>query len=524
MDNTKTFSKAKSLVYPILFAIYPGLTLASHNLGEMELSDSFRTLAASLLLASFLLIAFYLYFRDWQSSAFMTLIILVLFFTYGHVYYLLRETSLFGIVVFRHRVLGLLWAGLFILGFSRVSRKSFHPEKIAPTLNVVTIAALIIPVWNIAAYQSRATEFDEVNLARQEENIELEIIRNGENLPDIYYIILDGYSRDDYLLEFFEYDNSPFLDWLSEKGFYLAECSQSNYAQSIFSISSTLNLEYIDSFYDASFVNDYQSNRYKQGLKNFLKQSQVRVFLEQRGYLTVAIESGESFSNITDADKYYSSENKTFWQRIFEGLNEYEVLLIRNTAVSFVSAISPTIADRMLHDLNFPNKVHRERILFAFDVLEEIPRISQRKFVFAHIVSPHEPFVFGPEGEIVEWEPGFKVGYPNQINYLNIRVKELIENILELSKTAPIIILQGDHGAKQFVGEEGRMAILNAYYFPEDTEIIVYDSISPVNTFRVIFNEYFGQDFELLEDKSLYSSYLYPLDYLLIPPNSERCQ
>jgi hypothetical protein len=50
------------------------------------------------------------------------------------------------------------------------------------------------------------------------------------------------------------------------------------------------------------------------------------------------------------------------------------------------------------------------------------------------------------------------------------------------------------------------MRILNAYYLPLKDCDLVYDSITPVNTFRVIFNCYFGTNYKLLEDKS-YNSF-----------------
>jgi hypothetical protein len=507
-----------------LFAIYPVVALAAFNVSEMNLSDSYRSLAISLLVSTTVLIVLNFFFRDWLPSALVTSLLVILFFSYGHVYDLLREARFFGFILFRHRVLGLLWFFLFIFGYRAILNSANNYISLIPTLTIVAVSALLVPTWSILAYQGRAVQIDENSLALREESQALQEIDDGDEYPDIYYIILDGYSRDDYLMDVFEYDNGPFLDWLGEKGFYVAKCSQSNYAQSIFSITSTLNLDYVDSFYDASFDNDYQANRYKQNLISFLKHSRVRDFLEQRGYSTIAFETGDAFSEITDADRYYSLENKSFMQRVFQGVNEFEVLLIRSTGLSFISAVSPAIADRLLPDLDFPNKIHRERILYAFDVLEEIASDPDRKFVFAHIVSPHKPFVFGPEGEVVEWEPGFKVGYPNQINYLNIRVKEVIENILEHSQREPIIIIQGDHGARQFVGEAGRMAILNAYYLPKGGEESVYNTITPVNSFRTIFNEYFGEDFEILEDTSFYSSYLSPLDYSVIQQNGERCQ
>src|SRR3970282_1068515 len=68
--------------------------------------------------------------------------------------------------------------------------------------------------------------------------------------PDIYYIILDGYARDDILRKFYQLDNRDFLDRLGELGFYVAGCAQSNYAQTQLSLASSLNFAYLDSLGD----------------------------------------------------------------------------------------------------------------------------------------------------------------------------------------------------------------------------------------------------------------------------------
>ena len=64
-----------------------------------------------------------------------------------------------------------------------------------------------------------------------------------------------------------------------------------------------------------------------------------------------------------------------------------------------------------------------------------------------------------------------------------------------------MIIIQGDHG----LDTEARMAILNAYYLPGDGAKMLYPTITPVNSFRVVFNAYFGQEYPILPDTSLYS-------------------
>ena len=54
------------------------------------------------------------------------------------------------------------------------------------------------------------------------------------------------------------------------------------------------------------------------------------------------------------------------------------------------------------------------------------------------------------------------------------------------------------------------MAILNAYYFPDGDYTALYDDITPVNTFRVVFNEYFRAGYRLLEDRCYFSTWHAP--------------
>jgi hypothetical protein len=70
-------------------------------------------------------------------------------------------------------------------------------------------------------------------------------------------------------------------------------------------------------------------------------------------------------------------------------------------------------------------------------------------------------------------------------------------------------VVQGDHGpgpAPERVGLDFRVSpsrrrILNAYRFPDRDYSRLYDTISPVNTFRVILSQYLGLDLPLLPDR-----------------------
>ena len=111
-------------------------------------------------------------------------------------------------------------------------------------------------------------------------------------------------------------------------------------------------------------------------------------------------------------------------------------------------------------------------------------------------------------------------GYTNSIRFLNPRILAFVDAILAESEQPPVIILQSDHGwPKEEV--ENRIAILNAYYLPDGGEAGLYASITPVNSFRHVFNYYWGTDYEMLEDVSRYSTKLNaPLEQFEIIPNN----
>ena len=142
-------------------------------------------------------------------------------------------------------------------------------------------------------------------------------------------------------------------------------------------------------------------------------------------------------------------------------------------------------------------------ILNAFNKMDEVSRIPGPKFVYMHLPAPHPSYVLGPNGE---YQPNTETipGYTDSVTYLNKRILETIRLILKNAKNPPVIILQADHG---WGGAEpaNRMQILNAYFLPGGGGQAIYPSITPVNTFRIVFNQYFNSNFKLLEDKSYFS-------------------
>ncbi len=152
-----------------------------------------------------------------------------------------------------------------------------------------------------------------------------------------------------------------------------------------------------------------------------------------------------------------------------------------------------------------------------FEGLKKIPELKSPTFTFAHIPVPHPPFVFDHEGNFTgttgfvgeygnHWLP--KQAYVDQVLYLNAAVEEVVDSLLTQSETPPIIVIQGDHGPmSHWMRSRETLAILNAYYLPGGGDQYLYPSITPVNSFRLIFDLYFDTQLGLLEDYSYLANY-----------------
>jgi hypothetical protein len=182
-------------------------------------------------------------------------------------------------------------------------------------------------------------------------------------------------------------------------------------------------------------------------MPGLIKHSLARHSLEQPGYTMVAFETGNYWTQVGDAGVYISPKSSVAsLLGISGGLNSFEALLIRTSAGLVLVDRATVLPGFTRLNLDHPREIHRQRILFTLDQLGKIAKMPGPKFVFAHIVSPHKPFVFGPQGESVQQEKDPLVGYRGQVSYLNSRMVPLLQKIISDSASPPVIVIQGDHG------------------------------------------------------------------------------
>lgn len=494
--------------HPFLFGIFPAVSFLANNIEEVLPGASFRIFLIVLTGVLLLFIFLSILQRDWHKSAFLVTIFLILFFSYGHLYNNFKQTSLFGIAIGRHRYLSFFYLLILMLGWRWVIKHQ-RTATYTISLNILGTALLLFPLLQIAWYQIR---FRSAITPITDSDTQLIAIDTNSNKPDIYYIILDAYTRDDTMLSFYEFDNTPFLETLEDRGFYVAHCSQSNYARTNLSLASTLNLNFIQDIYD---------QKQTSGLAKLVQNNLVRKKLEKLGYSVVAFETIYIPTRWEDATIYYTFDQS----KLLKGFSEFEAMFTRTTGALILLDIDTILKARLqtLTDEG-PKRERYDRNLYNLDLLIDVPPIPGPKFVFAHINVPHKPYIFDKNGGFLADQKEYIPGYREQVMYINNRIITIIDNIFSKSEQLPIIILQGDHGGGETKGDFRRMHILNAYYLPEGGAQRLYPTITPVNTFRLIFDFYFGSNYGLLPDISYYSPSRDNFNFTIAPNTRVDCE
>jgi hypothetical protein len=300
------------------------------------------------------------------------------------------------------------------------------------------------------------------------------------------------------------------VDGLEQRDFFVAKCSQSNYVRTEISLASSLNMEYLQGLNEA-FSPD--STR-RAVLWDSLKHSAVRYNFESMGYETVTFDTGFAWLDLNDTDHFMRPPP------ISSGMTDFEGLYLRTTAARYTQDLGWVDPDYLL-GVGF-----RDRFNFIFNSIDDVAKIQQPTFSYIHVISPHPPFVFDPEGNPTyppdfwndqrQYPPDlYQKGYVNQLQYLNKNMLEAIDTIVANSETPPIIIIQGDHGP-WLQPPNKRFWNLTAIYFPQHKDKL-YSTISPVNIFRLVFNTYFGGKYDILEDASYFSPVPNLYDFSEVP-------
>jgi hypothetical protein len=487
--------RTSPLVHVLGFATFPVVFLWAENANEaISPATVLRPLALIWVCALALFTLTWAILRDPLRAGLLTSLFLVVFFTFGRMRDIADPSGIGG-----KDTRFLVLTGLFVLicGTFAVRAGRFAPRA-TTTLNLVATALVVLNIASIVVEQGTSGAS-----VRHNATFELPGVEDGTHPArrDVYYLIFDRYANVNTLRDRYGFDNEPFEDYLRANGFYVAEESLANYPKTVHSLASSLSMSYLD---DLARRQGDESGDWDPLLAS-LQGSNVVTAFQKLGY---RYEHVGSWYDPTRAD--YAADRNTGYGTV----SEFTGVLLETT-------IWPTLAIRLGIDATFGRR-HYEHALFQFDEVERIARDPDPTFTWAHFLLPHPPYVFDAEGayitpNIVDPTTADRA-YLEQLRYTNRRIRELVSVLLSGPESSqPIIVIQSDEGPhpQGLIKDEPRydwtrasdadlglkLRIVNAYHLPGRGES-PYPTISPVNTFRLIFSRYFGADLPLLEDRT----------------------
>jgi hypothetical protein len=499
--------------YPFVGAAYPLWFIYFSNPGQVSLVSAAWTTAFVLAVVAGLLWIAIRLTRSRHVGAMAVAVIILAFFAYGPTHDMLVRASAnpevpdllswLSTVLSPHAVLTPVMLALSAAALFMVIRR-VNPDatRLSGACNfaVTALAAIMLVQFATEYWRERGLRIDP---AKSVADGGRAISVLGYN-PDVYYIILDGYARADMLREYYGFDNSEFVAGLGERGFAVNDDSRANYFWTVLSLGSSLNYSYLQDI-AAPILADAKASNGRQGyakVQRLVQDNRAAQFLRERGYRFVHLRSSTPHNPY--ADEEVPCKGGLFDDEYFRAIAE----------VSWLQAIG-VVATADLADC------HRQRL----QSLGDQARHAGPKFVFAHFLPPHHPYLFDHEGNVLKhvtvsnqfdfqsrlWED--RNAYLEQLRYMNRSILEVIDRILAESAKPPVIIIQSDHGPHLRKGmSEGqtlsvRLANFAAYHLPGARDVMPRDC-APVNQFRYLFNHYFDAGLPILPNKSYVSDYV----------------
>lgn len=417
-----------------------------------------------------------LLFRNLAKTTVATTLIMVWFCTFGAVHDMLvgLEGKVFPFASVRLRLtmgLSLAALGLALVWIGRSRRPLVRLHR------ALNLTGLLLVVFALPGLVRRSREYSALPALAPAARP-----ATTTNRPDVLFLVLDSYTSSESLNTYWGFDNAPFERALRERGFQIVPEAHANYRSTPMTIASMFQMSYLPAPAESNLGDDPKS------LVHVIQTSRVPEIFKSLGYRTVNL----SLFDIGRTGRHYGF----LFQNYFSLAG-----LMRHTAwFKFEYARKNLGLWREIADIN----------LGIFSALSEMPLPDPRQptFVYAHVMMPHPPFSFDHTGrrrgnylplDLAERQ----AAYLEQLRYVNELVLPTLDRILSRYRTRPVIILQGDHGYRfvpQPVGNEESFTILNAIALPPGLDAPIPPGLTPVNTFRFVFNTCFGTGYPLLEN------------------------
>lgn len=455
----------------IIMAIYPALFLYGQNVNEISLGDIKNSAFVLLRMYTIIFAISFCIIKKFTRTVLFTAIVIVLCNYFA--IFLKGAQFLFPSTKYWH-VLSLVLLTCCVME----NLVKIHIPQEGINIGILFLIIFTNLIFMVNMFPMISNNIVEKMATRRESIEPLKEERwTASDTPNIYYLIFDEYSSNEFMKKYYNYDNGELTDKLKEYGFNISLSSTNEAYMTKICMTNTLNLDYLFDMID----NDDKSK--SEMIIEKRKNNLLFQILRERGYVITSIGNAD-FYGLEDASNAAAIEKATLDGRTCEQLVFQWTLLY-----PFVDDNSSLKAQSIEKNRNYIN-----------NKLEIVP--NSGNFILFHVELPHTPFVFDEDGNLIEaenrlnWEN--KKYYLGQYIYASNMMEDIVSKIVEKDKDA-VIVLTSDHSARGLdeFSDVDKCQIFNAVYFqgkPLDIE-----GLSGINTLRTLVNDLFGYEFEMIK-------------------------
>lgn len=485
----KKASRAQLFAHPILFALFPICHLYFSNLEKLHAFAFLRPACVLIAVVTTLVLALSVGTRNTAKAAAVSSILILAFyvcwgaFMRNGVYALSETIGIHARYVFAVYALGILFLTAWLW---RTKRRLDGLNRFA--LIVATILVILSPLSAFHTLLRPSSKAAHLRLSTSliPEKLSVAPI---DQLPDVYFIVLDGYGRADILREIYGFDNQPFLEAMKARGFFIADRAHQNYWTTLHCIPACLNMDYFENFGPPPQAYSHQE------LVALYRDNQVHKLFRQLGYELVGTETG--FSPTEPRDE-------------FSSILRFQAFGLTPTPFeSYLFEYTPFPRILRYMGIDFAQSAWYNRVVYILDNLHvpSAKHTDKPVYVQAHIMSPHDPFIFNADGSRCEPILAFSLDgkegiyppfdevrelYTRQIQGLNLHVEKAIDQILNSSDRPVIIALVSDHGPGMTGRADERLSSLLMLRLPGTSPSELSRDMNLVELFPVIFDKGLG--------------------------------
>lgn len=475
------------LLAPLLIIVYFFIHNTLENFYFLNSGLIVITIAKYLIITSTLFFAGYAFFKNRIKFTFIFSGLLFIFLFFGNIAdtidkYIIPQSSFF-FKILREILLALLFILALILPrfWNQVKLKKFISFWI-----IYCSILIIYDTFHFIAFPPKEKKY----FTKEVKNINL----GSVSKPDVFFLLFDMYPSDSIFKNYLHFDNYALREFLNQKGFYTSSNSSSLYDHTFHSLSSTLNLDTLNYYHDSSLA-EYKKNliSIKKTENSLLINSFKNAGYEINNYSVFTLDNKSSplkFNMESYIGNNYTAS--TLFNRIYNNFDPdgFE----SSKRIPFLNFIKSSWSDDVQRDN-----------AFLYNSFENILQQQQTKpaFNYFHFEIPHPPFIFDSSGRLQSLKSMYETSdvnkrierYVSYTKYGNQLIIKMITKIFERYNGNAVIILQGDHGYREYANifpEQVRYGILNAVYLPSKNYDNFHDSMQPIYTFKQILKNQFN--------------------------------